>query len=284
MEWVARRGRREMARSKRGASPQGAVTSKRRSQLPFCLAPSRVALILALACVARLAEIAADIGTALRALASTKIHSNAAHSSFSTVSREINIMSDIITERSGNIFRIQLNRPARKNAMTSAMYITLADLLNDAAKDDQVRVVLWHGAGDSFSAGNDIQDFLKNPPGAGKSPQAGLIDALINFDKPIVAAVQGAAIGGGTTMLTHCDFVFAAETAKFQMPFVSLALVPEFGTSYSVPARIGYLRATELVLLGLPFDAKRAAELGLVTRVVADQQLLPTATAAAQQL
>src|SRR6266567_4948187 len=129
-------------------------------------------------------------------------------------------MSDIITECSGNILRIQLNRPERKNAMTSAMYITLADLFNDAAKDDEVRVVLWHGAGDSFSAGNDIQDFLKNPPGAGESPQARLIQALIDFDKPIVAAVHGAAIGGGTTMLTHCDFVFAGESAKFQMPFV----------------------------------------------------------------
>src|SRR5438132_1098501 len=193
-------------------------------------------------------------------------------------------MSDIISERSGSILRVELNRPERKNAMTSAMYITLADLLNDAAKDDQIRVVLWHGAGDSFSAGNDIQDFLKNPPGPGESPQARLIQALINFDKPIVAAVQGAAIGGGTTMLTHCDFVFAGETAKFRMPFVNLALVPEFGSSYTVPARRGYLRAAELVLLGLPFDAKRAAELGLVTRVVADQQLLPTATAAAQQL
>jgi enoyl-CoA hydratase/carnithine racemase len=193
-------------------------------------------------------------------------------------------MSDIITERSGNILRIQLNRPDKKNAMTLAMYNTLADLLNDAAKDDQIRVVLWHGAGDSFSAGNDIQDFLKNPPGAGESPQARLIEALINLDKPIVAAVQGAAIGGGTTMLTHCDFVFAGESAKFRMPFIDLAVVPEFGTSYSVPARIGYLRAAELVLLGLPFDAKRAAELGLVTRVVADQQLLATATAAAQQL
>lgn len=193
-------------------------------------------------------------------------------------------MSDIIAERSGNILRIQLNRPERKNAMTSAMYITLADLLNNAAKDDQIHVVLWHGAGDSFSAGNDIEDFLKNPPEAGESPQARLIEALINFDKPIVAAVQGAAIGGGTTTLTHCDFVFAGESAKFQMPFVNLAVVPEFGSSYTVPRRIGYLRAAELVLLGLPFDAKRAAELGLVTRVVADQQLLPTAAAAAQRL
>jgi enoyl-CoA hydratase/carnithine racemase len=193
-------------------------------------------------------------------------------------------MSDIITERSGNILRIQLNRPAKKNAMTLAMYVTLADQFNAAAKDDQTRVVLWHGAGDSFSAGNDIQDFLKNPPGPGKSPQAELIDALINFDKPIVAAVQGAAIGGGTTVLTHCDFVFAGETAKFQMPFVHLAVVPEFGTSYSVPARIGYLRAAELILLGSRFDAKRAAELGLVTRVVPDQELLATATDTAREL
>src|SRR5437660_10596110 len=117
-------------------------------------------------------------------------------------------MSDIISERSGSILRVELNRPERKNAMTSAMYITLADLLNNAAKDDQIRVVLWHGAGDSFSAGNDIQDFLKKPPGPGKSTQAAVIDALINFDKPIVAAVQGAVIGGGSTMLPHCDFVF----------------------------------------------------------------------------
>jgi enoyl-CoA hydratase/carnithine racemase len=193
-------------------------------------------------------------------------------------------MSDIIAERSGNILRIQLNRPERKNAMTSAMYITLSDLLNNAAKDDQIRVVLWHGAGDSFSAGNDIQDFLKNPPGAGESPQARLIEALINFDKPIVAAVQGAAIGGGTTMLTHCDLVFAGESAKFQMPFVNLALVPEFGSSYTVPARIGYLRAAELILLGRRFDANRAAELGLVTRVVPDQELLPTATQTTREL
>src|SRR6201988_4603417 len=193
-------------------------------------------------------------------------------------------MSDIITERSGHILRIQLNRPEKKNAMTLAMYRTLAGLLNDAAKDDQIRVVLWHGAGDSFSAGNDIEDFLKNPPGADESPQARLIEALINFDKPIVAAVQGAAIGGGTTMLTHCDFVVAGESTKFQMPFINLALVPEFGSSYSVTARVGHLRAAELILLGLPFDARRAAELGFVTQVVSDQILLATATETARKL
>ena len=193
-------------------------------------------------------------------------------------------MSEIITERSGSILRVQLNRPTKKNAMTSAMYIVLADLLNTTAKVDDIRVVLWHGAGDSFCAGNDLEDFLKNPPGPGESPQSRLIDALINFNKPLVAAVHGAAIGGGTTMLTHCDFVYAGESAKFQMPFINLALVPEFGSTYSVPARIGHLRAAEVILLGLPFDAARAAELGLVTRVVPDQNLLATATEAAQKL
>jgi enoyl-CoA hydratase/carnithine racemase len=193
-------------------------------------------------------------------------------------------MSDIITEQSGAILRVQLNRPASKNAMTAAMYVTLAELFDSAAKDDQIRVVLWHGAGDSFCAGNDIGDFLKNPPGPGESPQALLIKALINFDKPIVAAVQGAAIGGGTTMLTHCDFVFAGENAKFQMPFVNLALVPEFGSSCTIPARAGYLRAAELILTGQSFDAREAAELGVVTRVVPNQELLATATETAQKL
>src|ERR1700675_2758606 len=168
--------------------------------------------------------------------------------------------------------------------MTSGMYVSLAELFKDAAKDERIRVVLWHGAGDSFCAGNDVEDFLKNPPGPGESPQARLIAALINFDKPIVTAVQGAAIGGGTTMLTHCDFVYAGQSAKFQMPFINLALIPEFGSSYSIPARVGYLRAAELIMLGLPFDAARAAALGLVTSVVPDQNLLAAATATAQKL
>jgi len=193
-------------------------------------------------------------------------------------------MSDIVTERSGSILRVQLNRPAKKNAMTAAMYDTIADLLNAAAKDDLVRVVLWHGAGDSFCAGNDLDDFLKNPPGPEDSPQSRLINAFVVFEKPIVAAVHGAAIGGGTTMLTHCDFVYASETAKFQMPFINLALVPEFASTYSVPMRAGYLRAAELLQLGLPFDATQALEFGFVTRVVPDQRLLETATDTAQKL
>ncbi len=193
-------------------------------------------------------------------------------------------MSDIVTERSGRILRVELNRPAKKNAMTSSMYATLADLFNNAAKDEEIRVVLWHGAGDSFCAGNDVGDFLKTPPGPGESPQARLMNALVDFNKPLIAAVHGAAVGGGTTMLTHCDFVYAGESAKFQMPFVNLALVPEFGSTWSVPARIGYIRAAELILLGLPFDAKRAEDLGFVTQVVPDQNLLAKANETAQML
>jgi enoyl-CoA hydratase/carnithine racemase len=193
-------------------------------------------------------------------------------------------MDEIITERSGSVLRVLLNRPAKKNAMTSSMYVTLADIFTDAAKDEQTRVVLWHGAGDSFCAGNDIEDFLKNPPGPGNFPQARLMKVLADFDKPLIAAVQGAAIGGGTTMLTHCDFVYAGESAKFQMPFVNLALVPEFGSSFSIPVRIGNIRAAELILLGLSFDARKAADLGLITQVVSDQNLLATATETARKL
>jgi enoyl-CoA hydratase/carnithine racemase len=193
-------------------------------------------------------------------------------------------MNEIVTEQSGAILRVELNRPTKKNAMTSGMYLTLAEVFTDAAKDERTRVVLWRGAGDSFCAGNDIEDFLKNPPGPGESPQAQLMNALADFGKPIVVAVQGAAIGGGTTMLLHCDFVYADEGVRFRMPFIDLAVVPEFGSSCSVPARIGHLRAAELILLGLPFDAKRAAELGLVTQVVPNQNLLATAAETAQKL
>src|SRR6202035_5692071 len=193
-------------------------------------------------------------------------------------------MEDIVTERSGSILRVQLNRPTKRNAMTSAMYVALAGIFNEAANDDDTRVVLWHGAGDSFCAGNDIEDFLKNPPEPGESPQALLMNALIDFDKPLVAAVHGAAIGGGATMLTHCDLVYAGGSAKFQMPFINLAVVPEFGSSCSIPARIGHIRAAELILLGLPFDARRAADLGFVTQVVPDPNLLGTASETAREL
>ncbi len=161
-------------------------------------------------------------------------------------------MDDIVTEHAGSILRVQLNRPTKRNAMTSAMYLALAGIFNEAANDENTRVVLWHGTGDSFSAGNDIEDFLKNPPGPGESPQAGLMNALVNLDKPLVAAVHGAAIGGGTTMLTHCDFIYAGESTKFQMPFINLAVVPEFGSSCSVPARIGQMPGAPRSWVWLP--------------------------------
>jgi enoyl-CoA hydratase/carnithine racemase len=193
-------------------------------------------------------------------------------------------MEEIVSEHVGNILRVQLNRPTKRNAMTSAMYVALAGIFNEAANDENTGVVLWHGAGDSFCAGNDIDDFLKNPPGPGESPQARLMEALVNFDKPIVAAVQGAAIGGGTTMVTHCDFIYAGESTKFQMPFINLGVVPEFGSSYFMPLRIGHLRAAELILLGGPFDARRAAALGLVTEVVSDKDVLAKAIETARKL
>lgn len=193
-------------------------------------------------------------------------------------------MDEILTDRAEGVFRIELNRPSRKNALTSAMYVALANAFDEAMKDENTNVVLWHGAGDSFCAGNDVEDFLRNPPGSEESPQARLMQALVAFDKPVIAAVQGAAIGGGTTMLTHCDIIYAGESARFQTPFVDLALVPEFGSSYSIPARVGHIRAAEIILLGSPFNATRAMELGFVSHVVPDDKLLTTATETARKL
>jgi enoyl-CoA hydratase/carnithine racemase len=192
--------------------------------------------------------------------------------------------TDILTERSEGILRVQFNRPARKNALTSEMYATVADLIDAAAADDGIRVVVLHGAGDSFSAGNDLGDFMTNPPKPGQSVQERFVGALIHFPKPLIAAVHGVAVGSGTTMLSHCDFVYAAEGTRFQLPFVNLAVVPELGTSYLIPAQAGYLAAAELLLLGMPFDAHRAAEVGLVTRVVAGEHLLETAMETAHAL
>ncbi len=193
-------------------------------------------------------------------------------------------MNEILTERSGSILKVQLNRPAKKNAITTAMYVALAEALETAAKDDATRVVLIHGAGDSFTAGNDLEDFVKNPPGPGESPQMRLFAALNGFDKPIVAAVHGVAVGFGTTMLVHCDFVYAGESARFITPFIDLALVPEMGSSFGLPALVGWRPAAEMLLLGTPFGAGRAEQVGLVTAVVPDQAVLETATQAAKKL
>jgi enoyl-CoA hydratase/carnithine racemase len=193
-------------------------------------------------------------------------------------------MNELLTERAGNILRVQFNRPAKKNAMTLAMYTGLADLLNEADRDENINVVLLHGAGDCFTAGNGLEDFVKNPPGPGDGPQGRLIGALINFSKPLVAAVHGVAIGGGTTILTHFDFVYAADNTRFQVPFINLAVVPEFGSSYLLPRQLGYLQAAELLMLGEAFNAARASELGLVTAVVPVSEFLARASETAQKL
>jgi enoyl-CoA hydratase/carnithine racemase len=193
-------------------------------------------------------------------------------------------MEEIITELSGKVLRVQFNRPSKKNAMTLAMYAALAEELDRADQNDDVRVVLVHGAGDSFTAGNDIADFVSHPPGPGDSPQARFLDALIRFSKPLVAAVHGFAVGGGATMLLHFDFVYAAESTRFQVPFINLALVPELASSYTMPTQLGYLRAAEMILLGEPFSAARASEFGLVTAVVPDQNVWDKASGVATNL
>jgi enoyl-CoA hydratase/carnithine racemase len=193
-------------------------------------------------------------------------------------------MEYILNHLNEGVLNLQLNRPQKRNALTLDMYTEIAGLLNSAQSNPEIRVVLVSAAGDNYSAGNDLQDFLDHPPGSGESPQKQLIDALRVFDKPLVGAVRGAAIGSGATMLTYFDFVYASQNARFQYPFINLALVPEFGTSFSLPDQVGYLRAAEIILLGHPFDAPTALNLGLVTKVLPDAEILSSAGKIAQEL
>jgi enoyl-CoA hydratase/carnithine racemase len=193
-------------------------------------------------------------------------------------------MEYILKSLDGGILKIELNRPQKRNALTLDMYTELAGLLNTAQTKPEIRVVLVSAAGDNYSAGNDLQDFLDHPPGIGDSPQKQMIDALRVLDKPLVGAVRGTAVGSGATMLTYFDFVYASQNARFQYPFINLALVPEFGTSFSLPDQVGYLRAAEIVLLGHSFDASSALSMGLVTKVLPDAEVLATAEKVVQEL
>ncbi len=193
-------------------------------------------------------------------------------------------MAELVTTREGPVQRVQLNRPDKKNAITTAMYAALADALAAADADRSVGVVLLHGAGDCFTAGNDLHDFLANPPRSEDRPAFRFLHAISHAAKPIVAAVHGVAIGIGTTLLAHCDLVYAAEGTRFHLPFVNLGLCPEGASSLLLPFTAGYQRAAELLLLGEPFDAAKAREVGLVTEVVPGPQLLAAAAAAAQRL
>ena len=193
-------------------------------------------------------------------------------------------MKHIIAESRDGVARIEINRPDKRNALTTAMYQALADAIKSAEADAGVRVVLIHGKADLFTAGNDLQDFLDNPPRDDNRPVFQFLYGISQAQKPIVAAVAGAAVGIGTTMLLHCDLVYAAPNARLQLPFVNLGLVPEAGSSLLLPALIGYQRAAELLLLGEPFSAQKGREIGLVTEVVPEDQLLETAMAQAIKL
>jgi len=179
---------------------------------------------------------------------------------------------------------VELARLDKKNALTGEMYGQLADAISGADRDPQARVVLLRGAPDCFCAGNDVADFLKRPPLVEGSQSARFFVAMQEIRKPVVAAVGGPAVGIGTTMLLHCDLVYAASDARFQMPFVPLGITPEFGSTYILPLLAGYQRAAELLLLGQPFTAEKAREVGIVTAVVPKESLFLEAEKAAAAL
>jgi len=180
----------------------------------------------------------------------------------------------ILVSRADAVCELRLNRPDKRNALTFAMYEALARALTEAQADAQVRAVLLSGAGAGFSAGNDLNDFLQAPQFTSDHPVMAFLRTLATFSKPLVAAVHGQSVGIGVTMLLHCDLVVAATGAQFSMPFVALGLVPEAASSLLLPRLVGTQRAAELLLLGRPFDAERAHNLGLVNRVVDGTVLL----------
>ena len=174
----------------------------------------------------------------------------------------------IRTATLNGVATIEIARPEKKNAITQAMYRAMADALDAAVADDAVRAVLITGQPGIFTSGNDIDDFMKRPADGTESPAFVFMRALMGFDKPVVAAVTGAAIGIGTTMLLHCDFVYVSDESRLAMPFVSLGLVPEFGSSLIVPQLLGNVRAAEKLLLGDPFTAADAVEAGIANAVL----------------
>lgn len=176
--------------------------------------------------------------------------------------------TDILVHAEGGVLTITLNRLARKNSITAAMYGAMADAIEQGACDPAVRVALIQGHATVFSAGNDIGDFQSKPPAAPDAPVFRFLRSIATFPKPLVAAVCGPAVGIGTTMLLHCDLVYAGDNAAFSMPFVNLGLCPEAASSLLVPQMMGHHRAAEALLLGEPFMAEAALEVGLVNRVV----------------
>lgn len=190
----------------------------------------------------------------------------------------------VLVELQDRILRITMNRPEKKNALSQAMYTTMTEALHRADQDDAVRVVLLTGVGNCFTSGNDVLDFMNAPPVDESSPVAHFLKAITHLHKPMVAAVNGIAVGIGTTVLLHCDLAYATASAVFQMPFVNLGLCPEAGSSYLLPQYLGHRKASELLLLGEKFDAQTALACGLVNAVVPDGELNAVAMERAHKL
>jgi enoyl-CoA hydratase/carnithine racemase len=182
-------------------------------------------------------------------------------------------MSDVEIESADGVVTIRLNRPTKRNAVTSAMYATIADAL-EAANTDGTAVVVFTGAGGAFTAGNDLRDMVENPPVGDNPPPVRFLTALNELRAVVVAAVDGPAIGVGTTLLLHCDLVYATAAATFRLPFVNLGLVPEAGSTLLLPRLVGHQRAAELMLFGEKFDAAKALDLGILTEVLPDAEAL----------
>ncbi len=193
-------------------------------------------------------------------------------------------MSDILTHTDAGVMTITFNRLDKKNSITSSMYAAMAEALAQAATDPAVRVVVFQGHESIFSAGNDIGDFLNQPPTTQESPVFRFLRGIATFEKPLIAAVAGPAVGIGTTMLFHCDLVYAGDNAAFSMPFVNLGLCPEAASSLLAPRMFGYHRAAEALLMGEAFFAEAAQEVGLVNRVVPPTEVNGYAQAQARKL
>jgi enoyl-CoA hydratase/carnithine racemase len=190
----------------------------------------------------------------------------------------------ILIDSQERILRIQMNRPEKKNAITRAMYRTMAGAIIQADEDDSIRVILITGTENCFTSGNDLTDFRNASTPGQEHFRNPFIPAIYRAKKPIVAAVTGVAIGIGTTMLLHCDLVYAGIKARFQLPFVNLGLCPELGSSVLLPLLMGHHRAAELLLLGAPFGAETAREVGIVNLVCPEEELLMNALDKARQL
>ncbi len=194
------------------------------------------------------------------------------------------LIDDIETSRDGATLLIKFARPAKKNALTLAMYSRMNAVLTEAATDKTVRAVVFGSTSETFTAGNDLGDFMQNPPSGEDSPVFRFIKLLGTYEKPLIAAVDGKGIGLGLTMLLHCDFVYASERTSLVAPFVNLGLVPEAASSLLLPRLCGHVRAAELLLLGEPIDAKHALSLGLINAVLPPDQVLPKALETARKL